>query len=150
MNFKKYSDSVEEAANNIHLKEASETSRKGKSRIRDRIVFGKVSWNEALTYLAIVQSGIIFLGLMDDVIINLNAFFISTGIPIELPLEITVVWAFAFIFGIFIFGLIAVRLIGTFKRAQEISVKMNPGMYLLWEQQEEIKEELKKLKESKK
>ena len=54
----------------IVLKEAWKTDRSGASGLRDKIVFGKVSWGEAFTYLGIVQTTVIFFGLMDDVVIN--------------------------------------------------------------------------------
>ena len=142
--FKTFTEQVEAAANKVNLKQSIATERKGAASARDSIVFGKISWQEALSFLAIVQSGYIFMGLTDDVVVNVNGFLTFLGISYQFPIALAGLIALVIIVGAFIFGLIAVRHIGTIKRSNEISTKMNPGMFLLWERQEEI---MKKLEE---
>ena len=146
MSFNKFTKEVEQANDCIVLKEASKTKRKGAPKIRDKIVFGKVSWGEALTYLGIIQTAVIFFGLMDDVIINVNGFLTYVGIQFQFPLGISVGIAFLFILCVVAFGIIAVRVVGTYKSSLELGTKMNPGFYLLWRQNDELRKEVDALK----
>jgi len=146
MSFEKFSKDVEIANDKINLKKASKTERKGVAKLRDRLVFGKVSWGEAFTYLAIVQTTVIFFGLMDDVIINMNSFLSTIGIGYQFPVGMSVLAAFAFILFVIIFGILAVRHIGTYRSSLELGTKMNPGFYMLWKQNEILNDEIKKLK----
>jgi len=142
--FKTFTEQVEVAANKVNLKQSIATERKGAASARDSIVFGKISWQEALSFVAIIQSVIIFTALIPDAVGTVNDMLVWLGIPFEFPVEISSLGAILFIIFVFIFGLVAVRHIGTIKRSNEISTKMNPGMFLLWERQEEI---MKKLEE---
>ena len=147
MSFNKFSKEVEGANDKIVLKEASKTERTGKAKFRDKLVFGKVSWGEAFTYLGIVQTTIIFFGLMDDVIANMNAFLLGIGIGYQFPLKMSVLAAFIFILGVVIFGILAVRHIGTYRSSLELGTKMNPGFYMLWEQNKKLSQRLKEIEE---
>jgi len=138
MSFNKFAKEVEGANDRIVLKDATKTKRTGKAKLRDKLVFSKVSWGEALTYVGIVQTAIIFFGLMDDVIANMNAFLISIGIGFQFPIGMSVLAAFIFIIFIIIFGILAVRHIGTYRSSLELGTKMNPGFYLLWEQNDNL------------
>lgn len=145
MNFKKFSDEISSANDKIILKNAIKSERKGKARFRDKIVFGKLSWGEALTYLGIVQTGVIFFGLMDNVILNINAFLLSIGIGYQFPVKMSVLAAFVFILGVALFGIFAVRFMGTYRSSNELSSKMNPGIFLLWEQNERLNKKIEEL-----
>lgn len=145
MNFEDYSRDIEIANDKIKLKEASRTDRKGAARLRDKLVFGKVSWGEAFTYLGIVQTTIIFFGLMDDVIVNMNQFLTTIGIGYQFPVGMSILAAFLFIIGVVIFGILAVRHIGTYRSSLELGTKMNPGIYMLWEQNKELKNKIEEL-----
>ena len=138
------------AGDRIDLKKAVGTIRKRGAKVRDKFVFGKVAWAEALTYISIVQSMIIFMALIPVAVVSLNGMLEWIGIGWQFPVDLASVSAVISIFCIFIFGLVAVRHIGTTKRAQEISAKMNPAFFLMWEQNKEIiknqKEILKEMK----
>ena len=143
--FDEFAKDIEEHANKIHLKKAIATERKGKAKLRDRLVFGKISWAESLSYISIIQSIIIFTALIPDSVGTVNGFLDWLGIPFQFPVEMASIGAVIFIIIVFIFGLIAVRHIGTVKRATEISSKMNPSMFMLWDQQKEILSKLEVL-----
>jgi len=145
VSFESFSKEIEQANDQIVLKEACKTKRGGASGIRDKIVFGKVSWGEAFTYLGIVQTTVIFFGLMDDVIINVNGFLTLLGIGYQFPIGISVGIAFMFILGVVAFGILAVRHFGTYRSSLELGTKMNPGILLLSEKQDRILERLDKL-----
>ena len=149
MDFKEYSKKVEEATNNINLKLSSNTKRKGKSKLRDKLVFYKYAWQESLSFMSVLQSIVIFMALIPASIISLNEFFIFAGIPYTFPVHISSVFAIIFIVFVFVFGLVAVRYIGTISSSNEIGAKMNPGNYMLWEKLEEIEKTLEKLKAEK-
>ena len=142
MSFNEFSREVELANDKIKLKEASKTDRKGAAKLRDKLVFGKVSWGEAFTYLGIVQTTIIFFGLMDDVIVNMNQFLTTIGIEYQFPVGMSILAALLFILGVVVFGILAVRHIGTYRSSLELGTKMNPGIYLLWEKMRELEEKI--------
>lgn len=148
--FDTFSKDMDKASNNINLKQATGSERKGKSRLRDRIVFGKMSWGEAQAWIAWVQSIVIFTALIPTSVITVNGFLSWVGIPWQFPLELSSVSAVFIIFFLFLFGLIAVRHIGTAKRSNEISSKMNPGVFILWEKLERIEKRLDEIEKSKK
>jgi len=144
MTFKTYVQDIKKYSNQIQLKDASYSGRSGKAGVRDKTVFGKMSWNEALSYISIIQSVIIFTALIPDAVGTVNGFLEWLGIPYQFPVDMASVGAVIFIIIVFIFGLIAVRHVGTLRSASEVGNKMNPGMFMLYERQEEI---LKKLEE---
>ena len=147
MDFEEYSKQIEDATNNINLKLSSNTKRKGKSRFRDKLVFYKYAWQESLSFMSVLQSVIIFMALIPAAIISLNEFFVWMNIPFIFPVHISSLFAICFIIFVFFFGLIAVRYIGTISSTGEISAKMNPGNYLIWEKLEKIEVKVEKLYE---
>jgi len=134
-----YSDRVQQ-------KMAIVSQRKGKRKFLDTFVFGRVAWSEALTYVAIVQSGIIFLGLIPAAITTVNETFDVFGIPFHFPVTISSVGAVIFIIFVFIFGLFAHR-IGLHKRGQEITQLQSPGFFMFYSMLKKQEKEIKKLKE---
>jgi len=137
--YKKFLKELEKAADSVDLKNAIGTSRKGKARLRDHIVTGKMSWTEALSYVAIIQSIIIFIALIPNSIDTINGFLRWIGFSFQLPRETSSVVAVLFVVGVFIFGLIAVRYVGTIKRTWEIGSKMHPGHIVFFEILEDIR-----------
>jgi len=150
IDFDRYSEEVEKATDEIDLKKAISTSRKGKAKFIDNFVLGKYSWQEALTYMAIIQSIVIFMALIPDSVQTINNFLTWLHIPIQFPVEIASVTAVTFIVFVFIFGIIAVRVFGTTRRTAEIGTKLGPNSYLLWKKITSIEEKLEKLEEKKK
>jgi len=144
--YEKYSKEIEDVTNRINLKTAVGTARKGGAKARDRIVFGKLSWTEALSFVTIIQSVVIFTALIPDAVVSINTFLDYFGVPFHFPVEISSVGAVVFIIIVFFFGLIAVRHIGTYKRSNELTAKMNPATYLLWEKLEKLEEKLEEKK----
>lgn len=129
---------VESTTDGIILKLASSSNRKGLQGSRDRIVSGKFCWTEAFTYITIIQSLIIFSALIPQSIETVNGFLEWAGLNIAFPIEWGSVSVVVFLIAVFIFGLLAVRRVGTYRSFSEISVKMNPGFYLLWKQNRKL------------
>jgi len=129
---------IGEYANSINLKKAVGTRRRGGAGLRDRVVFGKLSWTEALSYLSIIQSIVIFTALIPDSVGTVNEMLAWMGLSYRFPIEISSVGAIIFIGCVFLFGLIAMRHIGTSRRAQEISGKLNASHFLIVSQNDEI------------
>jgi len=144
MDYNKYSIDMEKATNEIQLKKATSTKRKGKAGLRDRLVFGRMSWTEALAFVSIIQSVIIFTALIPDAVETINEFFVWLHIPIVFPIEISSVAAVIFIIFVFIFGIIAIRYFGTSRRGAEITGKLTPAYFLMWQKLEEIEKRLDK------
>jgi len=142
MNYQKYSEEVENCANSIKLKTSLTSERKGAAKARDKLVTGKLAWQEALSFIAILQSAIIFTALIPDSVDTINGFMNYLGIPYNFPVTMASVSALLFVVIVFIFGVIALRHMGTMKRTQEIATKMNPATYLLWEKLEEIEKKI--------
>jgi len=145
--YKRFVKEIEQAADVVDLKKAIGTSRKGKAGLRDRIVSGRISWSEALSYVAIIQSIVIFTALIPNSIDTANGFLEWIGIPFQFPKEISSVAALFFVVGVFSFGLIAVRYVGTIKRTNEIGCKMNPGHILIYEKLIDMENRLRKIEE---
>jgi len=136
--YDEYSEETEEYSNAINLKKAISTDRVGKAGLRDKLVFGRAAWSEALGYFAILQTMVIFMGLLDRVIININAGIWDLGImlgitsPYQFPVNIASYAAIAFIVFIMCFGIVGYRHWGLPKRLQELGVKMSPAYFMLW------------------
>jgi len=142
MDYDKYSKQMEKSTDCISLKEAIKTKRKGKAGIRDKLVFGRMSWTESLAYVSIIQSVVIFTALIPDAVVTFNEFLFWLGIPIRFPVNISSVAAVAFIVVVFIFGIIAIRYFGTSRRGAEVTGKLTPAYFLLWQKLEDIEERL--------
>ena len=133
--YDEYSKDIEKYSNAINLKKAVSTERIGKAGIRDKIVFGRAAWTEALGYFAILQTMVIFLGLLDDVIININAGLWDLGTkigisnPYQFPVNMASYFAIMFIIFVLCFGIVGYRHFGLPKRLNEIGVKMNPAFF---------------------
>jgi len=140
--FEDFNREIEIATNEIQLKKAVSTERKGKAKLRDRLVFAKTSWTEALSFVAIIQSVVIFTALIPNSVETVNGFLEWFGIPFQFPLELSSVGAIVFIIFVFLFGLVAMRHIGTARTAQEISAKMNPGILLLYDRIRELEKKI--------
>jgi len=149
--FKEFSNQMEKATNGINLKVAVGTKRKGKAKFIDRLVFAKYAWSESLSYFAVVQTAMIFFGLIDRVVENINAGFLDLGQfigitnPYQFPVNIASYVAIMFVVFIFIFGIIAVRNLGTTRRGAEIGQKLSPNGYLIWQKIERIEGMLNKM-----
>jgi len=148
MNYDKYSKDIEKSTDAINLKEAISTARKGGAGFRDKFVFGRISWTEALSYVSIIQSVVIFMALIPDAVSTVNEFLTWLGIPIQFPVEISSVAAVLFIVLVFIFGIFAIRYLGTSRRGAEVTGKLNPAIFLLWQKLDDIEKRLDKFEDS--
>lgn len=145
--YQEYSREIEQYVRNIDLKVA--TTQKTKV---SKLVFSKAAWQESLTWFAVVQSMVIFLGLMDDVVDNFNAiladisslFNLST--PLSLPVNITSYIAFMFIMFLFCFGFVGYRYLRLPQTTQMIGAKNNGAFFMLWKQNKELQKEIEELK----
>ena len=97
MGFDKYSKEVEEMANQINLKKSISTERKGAAGIRGKIVFGKLAWQEALAFVVVFQTIIIFTALIPDSVETINGAFLWLGIPFQFPVELASAAAIIFV-----------------------------------------------------
>jgi hypothetical protein len=140
-----FSKEIEVATNQINLKISSTTERKGGLKLRDRLVFSRVVWQEALSFVAIIQSIVIFVALVPQSVVTVNSFFAWLGIQYEFPITVASSIVVVFIIVVFIFGILAVRYIGTVKSANEIGSKMNPSNYLMWNQLKELERKVDNL-----
>lgn len=158
LTYDEYLKDLHESADDINLDKAIKSQRTGGAKFRDNLVLGKAFWSEALTYFAVIQSAIIFLGLMDDVVDNLNTVlrdicnFIGISVY-QFPVNVTSYIAIAFIVFIFCFGLVGYKYLGLPRRTAEIGSSVSPAHYMIWKRQQIIMnrwEEDGKEKESKK
>ena len=146
-----YANELRETTDEIELKIATSTCRKGKQGFRDRTVFFKTSWNEAQSYVGFIQSIVIFTALIPASLITVNGALLFFGHllgfrdPFQFPLGISSLLAFIAIVMIFAFGIIAMRYLGTYRSSQEISAQMNPSTRLLWKKAQEILKRLSRI-----
>lgn len=140
--FEKYSKEIGQATNEISLKEALQTERTGAPKLRDKLMVIKFSWVEALSFLTIIQSLVIFIALVPDSIVTVNSFLAYVNIPYQFPVEISSALTFGFIIFIIIFGFLIVRYVGTYRSLSEYSTKMTPGYFLLWKKIEELEKKV--------
>lgn len=128
--YDRFKGDIEIATNEINQRLSIKTTRKGFGGFRDNIVFYKMAVTFAYAYIAVIQSLIIFLGVTPQAIININNFFNTIGIPFGFPVDISSMVAVVIIFGLFIFGILAILILGLYKREQEIGTLQQPGFYL--------------------
>ena len=153
--FEDYIHELNQYSDDINLKIAITSQRKGKKKFIDNFVFAKAAWSEALTYFAIIQSMVIFLGLMDDVIININAVLsdmwslLDCGITWQLPVNTASYFAFMFIIFIFCFGFIGYRHLGLPKRNHEIGASISPIYFMLWKKNKELEKKIELIQSEK-
>lgn len=133
-----YKKNLEQATNEINQRSALQTTRKGLRSFRDKFAFYKIAIFFAYGYIQIIQTIIIMLGVTPDAIENINMFFRKTGIPFQLPVDISSILAVIIIFSLFTFGVFAMLVFGLYKREQEIGCLQHPGLYLISKQDEEI------------
>lgn len=147
--FEEYLKDVETATNEISLKKSSTTNRTGSSKWRDRLMYGRVAWQEALAFVAIIQTIIIFVALIPQSVLTVNGFLTLIGLSYQFPIHIASLIVIIFIIFVFVFGLIAVRYIGTFTSVNEISTKMYPAYFLLWKQMKNLEKKVVELENKK-
>ena len=103
-------------------------------------------WQEAMTYVAIIQTVVIFTALIPQSIESVNKALQFLNIPYQFPKEITSFLAVLFVVFVFIFGYFAMRIAGTTKRQQEIATLIHPAFFLLWKKYKTLEEKLDELK----
>jgi len=145
--YKDFADAIDLYTNKIDLKRATrETNRKGLRGLVGKIVFGKAAWQEALTYFAILQSIVIFTALIPDAIGNVNDAFLLIGLPLQFPVSVSSLASLLFIIFIFIFGFVGYRKLRTPAISQGFGNKNNSAMFMIWDELQEIKDQLEKVK----
>jgi len=142
--FQTYSQRIERAVDDIPSSDVIGTKRKGFASLRDKLVFGKAAWTEALGYFAIVQAIIIFTALVPNAIQNVNE--IVKPIGIQFPIVTSSVVAFLFIAFLFCFGFFSYRYLGTAKRSAEIGAKLSACDFVEWKDLQVIKNGIEDLK----
>ena len=144
--FSQYKNELIKVTDDLSLKEAIRSDRKGSRKIRDTLVLTKLAWTESLSYFAIIQSVIIFTALVPNSIENINALFSTIGIGIQLPVASASIIAILLIFFIFVFGIISFRFFGLIRRANEVGALYSPGNLLLYKEIQEIKQQMEEFK----
>ena len=140
--FEKFAKEVEIVTEQMSKKESTRTSRKGLSRLKNRILYSKMAWNEALSFVGIIQTLVIFLALVPQAIGSGNDFLTYIGLSYQFPKQIGSLIAILFIVFVFLFGVVAVRYVGTITTSNEIGTKMNPSIYLLWQKMEALEQKI--------
>jgi hypothetical protein len=140
---------IAKATDEIDQKNSVSTNRVGNKSIRDNFAFYKMAIFFAYGYISIIQTMIIFLGVTPQAIVNLNLFFSTLHIPIQLPVNISSVLAIILIIILFFGGILAMKFIGLYKRELELSTLQSPGMYLVAKQNDEILKRLERLENEK-
>lgn len=149
--FKEFSKDVEKYTNGIDTKESLET--KGKVK---KIVFSRMMWAESLLWFSFIQFLIILLGLMDDVIDNINSgikdiyALFGNHNPFQFPVDIASFVALALIVFFFCFGFVGYKYLRTPQTTSMISIRNSGGYYMLWDMCKQIQDELEELKKDKK
>ena len=146
--YEQYFKEVQQVADEIRLNKAFKTTRKGTRHLRDKLVFGKMLWQEAMTYVAIIQTIVIFTALIPASIDSLNAALKWIGISYQFPKDITSFLAFIFVVLVFVFGYFAVRIAGTSKRQQEIASLIHPAFFLLWKKYKQLEEKIEEMRKN--
>lgn len=142
-----YLNNLHKTTDKIELDKAFRTNRTGASKVRDKVVFTKMIWAEAMTYLAILQTIVIFTALVPQSIETINEAFKWVGIPFEFPTGITSVFVIILVGSVFLIGWLAFRVTGAARRQQEVSTSINPVYFMFWKEFQDIKDELKRLEE---
>ena len=71
--------------------------------------------------------------------------FIGVSNPYQFPVNIASYIAIMFVAFIFVFGVIAVRHLGTTRRGAEIGTKLSPNAFLVWQILERIENRLNEM-----
>jgi len=144
--FKIYKDDLSKVTDHLSLKEALKSDRGGARGFRDYFVLLKMTWNESLSYFAIIQSVIIFTALVPNSVENINTAMRAVHIPYQFPVGSSSVVAIIIILAILLFGIISYRFFGLARRANEVSALYSPGNFLIYNKLLELEKEIKELK----
>ena len=123
---------LHKATNEINQKASLKTKRKGIAGFRDKFAFYKMALFFAYGYISIIQTMIIFLGITPQAIDNVNGFLKVIGISYKIPVEIASVATIGLIIGLFVFGVLAMSVLGLYKREAEVSTAQSPGFYAIY------------------
>ena len=149
--YKEFSDTVEKYTRAIDTKQSTEV----KGTVK-KVVFYRLIWAESLLWFSFVQFLFILLGLMDDVINNINSgiaqFSSLFGItnPFQFPVDIAAFIVIVLIIFFFCFGFIGYKYLKTPQTTNLISVRNSGAYFMMYDMYRDIQEELRLLKEEKK
>jgi len=145
--YKEFARDIEKYTRAIDTKKSTET--KGKVK---KIVFSRMMWAESLQWFSFVQFLFILLGLMDDVINNVNAgisdiyAFFGNSNPFQFPVNIASFVAIGLIIFFFCFGFIGYKYLRTPQTTSMISMRNSGGHFMLYDMYRDIKDEIVELK----
>jgi len=147
MNFRSYSDKLEEAANEINLKDSIKTHRKGVGGIRDKIVFYKQAFTIAETWAGIPKALVYWLALTPLAITSFNSFMGFFGMEfLEIPLDYGSLIAVVSVAFLMVFGFLAWTHWGLQRRQNELGNKQNPCYFMLYKEICKLREEIQEMK----
>lgn len=144
--YKQFAKELEEYTHSIDTKLSTET----KSKVK-KIVFSRLILNESLLYFSIIQFVFIFLGLMDDVIVNINegikaiAGVLGVDNPFLFPVNLTAFIAISVIIFFFCFGFVGYKYLRTPQTTNLISTRNSGAYFMLWDMVDAIKKRLEEL-----
>ena len=142
--YDKYFDDLHTAGNEIKLKSIVKTPRKGiKRKLRDNISFYKAAWQNAESWAGLPKAFVYWLALTPLAISTFNEFIGFLGISIAIPLDWGSIISVSIVAGLMVFGILAFTKMGLIKRSSEIGSLHNSFNFLIYKQNEEIKELLK-------
>lgn len=144
--FEEYKHSLANVTDNMSLKQALHSDRKGARKFRDYFVFLRTAWNESLSYFAVLQTAIIYTALVPNSIQNINDALSILHIPFQFPIGSTSLVSIIIVCLILLFGVISYRFFGLARRTYEISALYNPSQLLIFKEIQEIKKEIKELR----
>ena len=145
--YDKYAEDLERSSNAIRLKKSIKTNRKGWPKLRDTLVFLKQAWSVAEQWAGLPKALIYWLALTPLAIISYNSFVNMLGIPAEIPLGYGSVIAVLAVAVLMIFGFLAWTRLGLNRRSAELGGKQNPNYFLIYNEFEDVLEEVKSLKD---
>jgi len=148
VNYKTYSDRLEEATNEIHLKDSVRTHRKGIGGIRDKVVFYKQAFSVAETWAGVPKALVYWLALTPLAITSFNQFMGLFGLGfINIPLNYGSTIAIVSVILLMVFGFLAWTRWGLQRRQNELGNKQNPSYFMLYKEINKLREEIQELKE---
>ena len=143
--FGTFSDRIECAVNEIPADKVIKTNRTGLAGLRDKLVFGKSAWNEAMTYFGIVTTLVTLAALTPIAVGNINLLLEPVGI--KFPVVFSSLMTFVLLICLFIFGYLSFKYFGMIKRSSEIGAKLSSCDYVEWQDLQVIKGELQEIRE---
>lgn len=133
--------------NQIKLEKVSQTQRKGLKKVVDKIVYYKSAFQNGQSWAALPDSLVRWTALTPLAVANVNEVLKFFDFPFVLPLSWSSLIAVGLIGGLMIFGILSWTKVGLIRRGSELGAMQNSSQYLVYYEQQEIKEAIDLLRE---